>query len=47
MSGEPATILSRSGVAALAGHLPTPEGTAGEVVNAPRFLAVDAVAVNR
>jgi transketolase len=43
MSAEPATILSRTGVAALAGHLPTPEGAAGDAVNALRFLAVDAV----
>lgn len=42
MSTETAT-LSRTGVAALAGHLPTPEGAAGEAVNALRFLAVDAV----
>ena len=38
-----ATIRSRDGVAALAGHLPTPAGPAGEAVNAVRFLAVDAV----
>lgn len=43
MNATVASLTSRAGVAALAGHLPTPEGAAGEAVNALRFLAVDAV----
>lgn len=43
VSAAGTTIRSRAGVAALAGHLPTPEGIQGEAVNALRFLAVDAV----